>query len=119
MKTTIVVVIITVLSAVMITNAQDHPFLSKNMIKYPTAKPQNESTFFEMLPASPASKSNGIAIRSKVEPASDVQMNVLPEVPPSKKNFIFKNLLSAQTTTMNSNLLPKKPGSKTNFFERH
>ncbi|MDP1675918.1 MAG: hypothetical protein Q8L88_03555 [Bacteroidota bacterium] len=119
MKTTIVVVIITVLSAVMISNAQDHPFLSKNTIQYPAAKAQNESTFFEILPASPAFKSNGIAFHSKVEPISDVQMNVLPEVPPSKKNFIFKNRFTAQTATMNSNLLPKKPGSKTNFFEQH
>ncbi len=119
MKTTIVVVIITVLSAVMISNAQDHPFLSKNTIQYPAAKPQNESTFFEMLPASPAFKSNGIVIHPKAEPTSNVQMNVLPEALPSKKNFIFKNRLTAKTATMDSNLLPKKPGSKTIFFERN
>lgn len=111
--------IITLLSTIMIANAQEHPFLTKNVNRYPAPKAQNESTFQKMLPEKPLSKSNGFLLHSIVKTNSLTQVNELPEIPPSKRNYTLPNRLMVISSQTNGNSLPKLPPSKMNYYDPH
>lgn len=115
MKTNIFTSVAIVLLIVTIAHSQDHPFLSKNVVRYPVMKAQNESTFSEMLPEKPLSKSNSALFLSRFKSTSTTQMNVLPEISPAKRNFSAKYLAVTRVDVNNLNSLPKKPASKLNF----
>ena len=97
------------LAVVMITLAQNHPFLTRQSAQpkalVGTQKDSNQSSA-TMLPVKLISKTNGFVLYPQ---SGANNINQLPSVPASKRVYISSVKSDAEYV---GNILPEKPGSK-------